>query len=113
MAETTETTTTEATGDGETREIKLRIDESEMQSCYANTFRADNTPDEVILDFGMNRNVPGRPDQMVFKVRQQLVLNWRGTKRLALTLANLVRQYEDRFGEIEVTGGHAQPQSED
>lgn len=98
---TTATTTTAEGGAEGQRQITLRIDETEMSSGYANTFRADHSLDEVILDFGMNRSVPGR-DEMVFKVRQQVVLNWRGAKRLALTLSNLIRQYEEKVGEIEV-----------
>jgi hypothetical protein len=98
-------TTTAATETGEKREMKLRIDEADMQSAYCNTFRADAQVDEVILDLGMNRLVPGRQDEMVFKVRNQVVMNWRNTKRLALTLANMIRQHEERFGEIELQQG--------
>ncbi len=83
-----------------TREVTLRIDESEMSSCYANTIRSYSTTDEVILDLGMNMPVPGKDDQIVFKVKQQAVLNWRTAKRLALSLSGLVRQHEERFGEI-------------
>lgn len=101
------TTTTDATGDR--REMKLRIDEADMCSAYCNTFRADAQVDEVILDLGMNRLVPGRENEMVFKVRNQVILNWRNTKRLALTLANMVRQHEERFGEIDLKqSGNAQ-----
>lgn len=90
-----------ATQDGR-REVKLRIDETQMQSAYANTFRTDGSGDELIIDFGLNRTVPGRPDEMVFTVREQIILNWRGAKRLALNLANLIRHYEEHYGEIDV-----------
>ncbi|MBL1217432.1 MAG: DUF3467 domain-containing protein [Planctomycetes bacterium] len=83
------------------REVKLRIDETQMQSAYANTFRTDGSGDELIIDFGVNRSVPGRNDEMVFTVRQQVILNWRGAKRLALNLSNLIRQYEEHYGEID------------
>ncbi len=88
--------------EGQRREMTLRIDESDMTSAYCNTFRTDGSIEEVILDFGMNRLVPGRSNEMLFKVRNQVILNWRNTKRLALTLANLVRQHEERFGEIDI-----------
>ncbi|MFG0331612.1 MAG: DUF3467 domain-containing protein [Phycisphaerales bacterium] len=114
MAEKTQkpgSTTEGAAGGEQKREITLRIDESDAHSAYANTFRADQTIDDVMLDFGVNRAVPGR-NEMVFKVRQQVILNWRGTKRLALTLANLVRQYEERYGEIEMNPKPTQSKSE-
>lgn len=100
--ETPTPTTTEAAAEPNRREVKLRIDETEMHSTYANTIRSSSTIDEVILDFGMNMPVPGKSDEIVFKVREQVVMNWRGAKRLALTLANLVRQHEERFGEIDI-----------
>lgn len=103
MAKETPTpTTVDPAADANRREVKLRIDETEMHSTYANTIRSSSTVDEVILDFGMNMPVPGRNDEIVFKVREQVVMNWRGAKRLALTLANLVRQQEERFGEIDI-----------
>ncbi len=95
-------TAPEAGPEGQRREVTLRIDESDMSSAYANTFRSDGTVEEVIIDFGLNRMVPGRQNEMVFKVRNQVILNWRNTKRLALTLANIVRQHEERFGEIDI-----------
>jgi len=98
--------TTKETGQtpaGETREITLRIDESEMDSQYANTIRTYSTMDEVFLNFGVNTPVPGKNDEIVFKAKHQAILNWRTAKRLALTLSNLVRQHEEHFGEIEPT----------
>lgn len=61
----------------------------------------------MILDFGMNRMIPGKQNEMLFKVRNQVILNWRNTKRLALTLANIVRQHEERFGEIDIKQSQA------
>jgi len=116
VAETNPTTAdnTDANTDPQRREVTLRFDESGMESAYANTIRSSSTLDEVILDFGMNMPVPGRQNEVVFKVRQQVILNWRGAKRLALTLSNLVRQHEERFGEIELqprprSGGSTPP----
>lgn len=95
-------TAPEVGADEQRREVTLRIDESDMNSAYSNTFRTDGSLEEVIIDFGLNRMIPGRQNEMVFKVRNQVILNWRNTKRLALTLANIVRQHEERVGEIDV-----------
>lgn len=103
MAETRpQPTNPESAAEPQRREMTLRIDETDMTSAYCNTFRTDGSIEEVILDFGMNRMVPGKQNEMLFKVRNQVILNWRNTKRLALTLANIVRQHEERFGEIEI-----------
>jgi len=87
---------------GEQRQIQLRIDESKMQTTYANTIRTSTTQDEVVLDFGMNLPVPGPDNQpaLVFGVGSRVVMNWQGAKRLAISLGQVVRQYEERNGEI-------------
>ena len=84
------------------RQIQLRIDESKMATTYANTIRTSTTQDEVVLDFGMNLPVPGPDNQpvLVFAVGSRVVLNWAGAKRLAISLGQVVRQFEERNGEI-------------
>ncbi len=88
----------------EQRQIQLRIDESKMGTTYANTIRTSTTQDEVVLDFGMNLPVPGQDNQptLVFAVGSRVVLNWAGAKRLAISLGQVVRQYEERAGEINI-----------
>ncbi len=89
---------------GESRQISLRIDESHMATTYANTIRTSTTQDEVVLDFGMNLPVPGPDNQptLLFSVGSRVIMNWAGAKRLAMSLAQVVRQYEERNGEIPV-----------
>jgi hypothetical protein len=87
---------------GEQRQIQLRIDESKMNTAYANTIRTSTTQDEVVLDFGMNLPVPGPDNQpaLLFAVGSRVIMNWQGAKRLAISLGQVVRQYEERNGEI-------------
>lgn len=90
---------------GESRQIQLRIDESKMNSTYANTIRTSTTNDEVVLDFGMNLPVPGPDGQMQalqFTVGSRVVMNWQGAKRLAISLGQVIRQFEERNGEIQL-----------
>ncbi|MBX3383347.1 MAG: DUF3467 domain-containing protein [Phycisphaeraceae bacterium] len=91
-------------GQQEGRQIQLRIDESKMETTYANTIRTSTTQDEVVMDFGMNLPVPGPDNQpvLVFAVGSRIVMNWSGAKRLAISLGQVVRQYEERNGEINI-----------
>ena len=84
------------------RQVQLRIDESKMTTSYANTIRTSTTGDEVVLDFGMNLPQPTPDGQPVlqFSVGSRVVLNWRGAKRLAISLGQVIRQFEERNGEI-------------
>ncbi|MEL6328608.1 MAG: DUF3467 domain-containing protein [Planctomycetota bacterium] len=84
------------------QQIQLRIDESRMQTTYANTIRTATLHDEVVLDMGVNipQQAPGQQPSMTFSVNSRVVMNWAGAKRLAITLGQAIRQYEERFGEI-------------
>ncbi|MBY0311946.1 MAG: DUF3467 domain-containing protein [Phycisphaerales bacterium] len=86
------------------QQVELRIDESKMQSTYANTIRTSTTGDEVVLDFGMNLPVPTQDNRpaLLFTVGSRVVMNWRGAKRLAISLGQVIRQFEEANGEIQL-----------
>lgn len=88
----------------DSKQIQLRIDESKMQSTYANTIRTSSTQDEVVLDFGMNLPTQGQNNEpvLLFAVGSRVIMNWAGAKRLAISLGQVIRQYEERNGEIQI-----------
>lgn len=89
---------------GQQQQIQLRIDESKMTTAYANTIRTSTTQDEVIMDFGLNMPVPGPDNQpmLLFTVGSRVVMNWQGAKRLAISLGQIIRQFEEQNGEIQL-----------
>lgn len=84
------------------QQVQLQIDESKMRSSYANTIRTSTTPDEVVMDFGINMPMPNPENRPIirFDVTNRVVMNWRGAKRLAISLSQVIRQYEEANGEI-------------
>jgi len=88
------------------RQVQLRIDERNMQACYANAFRTNGTAEEVILDFGLNliNPPPQQQDQpeIIFQISERVILNYYSAKRLAITLSQLIRRHEEQFGELEL-----------
>ena len=88
--------------EAEQRQVQIRIDESRMNTSYANTIRTTSTHDEVVLDFGLNLPAQAQNNQptMVFAVGSRVVLNWAGAKRLAQSLGQLISSYEKEKGEI-------------
>ncbi|MBX3402065.1 MAG: DUF3467 domain-containing protein [Phycisphaeraceae bacterium] len=86
------------------QQVQLRIDESKMTTTYANTIRTSTTGDEVVLDFGVNLPMPTPDNQpaLLFSVNSRVVMNWRGAKRLAISLGQVIRQFEERNGEIQL-----------
>ena len=101
----------QARGQTGQRQVRVRIDESDRVTTYANAFRSNGTEEEVILDFGMNSFNPGgrRGDgdaqvvgEVLFEVDQRVVLNYFTAKRLAINLGQIVRRYEEEYGELKL-----------
>jgi len=86
------------------QQVRLRIDETDMAATYANAFRTNGTAEEVMLDFGLNLVQPTNDQQpeILFQVKNRVILNYYSAKRLALTLGQLIRRHEEQFGELEM-----------
>ena len=74
---TIEQQATEQTGQ---QQVRLRVDERNMQSTYSNAFRTNGTAEEVMLDFGLNLVGPGPGGQqsqpeILFQVNQRVIMN--------------------------------------
>ena len=85
--------------------VRIRMDQRDLKTSYANAFNTHGLVNEVILDFGLNMPVPPQPDQtpeIVLQITDRIILNYYSAKRLALTLGQLVRRHEERFGELEL-----------
>lgn len=92
------------------QQVRLRLDQRNMTTSYANAFRTNATADEVILDIGLNQVIPAQPGadgkqvqaEILFDVSDRLILNYYTAKRLAITLGQIVRKHEDQFGELKL-----------
>ncbi len=88
------------------QQVRLRIDERDLRTSYANAFRTNGTADEVMLDLGLNMLAQPTGEEstpeIVFKVNDRVVLNYYSAKRLAIALSQLIRRHEDQFGELEL-----------
>lgn len=78
----------------------ISVDESKAVSCYANFCRVTGSPEELIVDFGMNAQPMGSNDQPV-EIQQRIVLNFYTAKRLLHALHVSVQRHEEVFGPIE------------
>src|SRR5207248_3094988 len=62
-----------------------KIDESKLIAAYANFCRVTGTPEELIVDFGLNAQPIGPGDEPV-EVTSRIVLNYFTAKRLMQAL---------------------------
>jgi len=97
---------TGADAEGQQQQVRLRLDERNLHTSYANAFRTDATAEEVMLYFGLNLVNPvaaqqGNPE-IIFQANERIIMNYTMAKRLALTLGQVIRRHEEQFGEIEL-----------
>jgi hypothetical protein len=69
-------------------------------SCYANFCRVTGSPEELIIDFGLNNQPMGVPKEPI-KIAQRLIVNFYTAKRLLGALSMAVQRHEAAFGVLE------------
>jgi hypothetical protein len=79
---------------------QVEVDDSKAVSCYANFCRITGTPEELIIDFGLNSQPFGVPTQPI-AVTQRIVTNLYTAKRLLHVLQLTVGRHEATFGSLE------------
>jgi hypothetical protein len=90
--------------------VQVLLDERELRLLYTNAYRIHTAPEEVVIDFGFNMANPnqqaaGQPAQLLFKVTDRVIMSYINAKRLAMSLSQLVRRYEQQFGELPLQPG--------
>ncbi len=78
----------------------ISINEANAVSCYANFCRVTGSPEELIIDFGLNAQPMNANDKPV-DITQRIVLNFFTAKRLLHALHVSVQRHEQVFGPIE------------
>ena len=78
----------------------VRLDDSKVATCYANFCRVTGTPEELIIDFGLNSQPMGvLADPIV--ITQRLVTNFFTAKHLLQALHLTLQRHEAAFGVLE------------
>lgn len=92
------------------RQVRLRVDERDMVTHYANGFRTHTPAEELMVDFGINTVQPTSSGsagntsdpEVLMRVSNRVIMNYYTAKRLAITLSQAIRQHESRFGELKL-----------
>ena len=77
------------------------VDDTGTQATYANFCRLTATPEEMILDFGLNTR-PFATGRQEVKASQRIVMNAYTTKRLLMAIGMTIQRHEQTFGAIEL-----------
>ena len=82
--------------------LKIRWDDSQMKSAYANVCNVSSTREEVVMMFGVNQAWQRGQAEVVIQLTDRIILSPFAAKRLSLLLHGVMREYETRFGELPV-----------
>ncbi len=78
----------------------LVVDDSSVSAGYANFCRVSSTPEELILDLGLNPN-PYATGEVTVPVGQRIIMNHFTAKRLLSALSMALQRHEQAFGVLE------------
>ena len=87
---------------GQAGQLTIKWDDSNMRSSYANVANVASTREEVVLLFGINQAWHGGQKEVTIQLTDRLILSPFAAKRLATLLNNVVREYESRFGVLNI-----------
>ena len=82
------------------QQVELQVNDDEVICSYSNFCRVTGSPEELIIDFGLNPNgfrIPRNP----INIKQRIVVNYYTAKRLLAALSMSVQNHERVFGVLE------------
>jgi hypothetical protein len=84
---------------------KIKWDDARLKTTYANVCNVSSTREEVTLLFGTNQGWHAGQKELTVELSDRVILNPYAAKRLLLLLGNVVNQYEQRFGTLNIETG--------
>jgi hypothetical protein len=91
---------------------KVEWDDSKLTTTYANVANAASSREEVTILFGTNQTWNLAKDRDVkVELTDRIILSPFAAKRLWLILDGVLKEYESRFGKLDIGGREAPPQS--
>src|SRR5687767_11812658 len=76
-------------------------DYSSLSTVYTNFCRVSVTPEELVLDFGLNTQITPNPTEAI-KLTHRVVMNFFTANRLMNALIGVVTQFENNYGALEL-----------
>ena len=87
---------------------KLKWDDSNMKSSYANVCNVTSTREEVVMLFGVNQAWNRGQKEVTIQLTDRIIISPYAAKRLNMLLQGVVSEYEKRFGTLNVEAGGAE-----
>jgi hypothetical protein len=81
--------------------MQFPTDSAALSTVYTNFCRVNVTPEELVLDFGLNPTLTPTPSEPI-KLTHRVVMNFYTAKRLLNALYGVVTQHETAYGVLEL-----------
>jgi hypothetical protein len=82
-------------------QVQFPTDVSNLSTVYTNFCRVSVTPEELVLDFGLNTSVTPNPAEPI-RLTHRVVMNFFTAKRLWGALQNVLMTHENTYGVLEL-----------
>src|SRR3954470_15840513 len=92
----------EATAETTVEGTKIRWDDSNMKSAYANVCNVSSTREEVVMLFGVNQAWNRGQKDVTIQLTDRIIVSPFAAKRLSMLLSGVVKEYENRFGALNI-----------
>jgi len=84
---------------------KIKWDDTNMKSSYANVANVTSTREEVVMLFGINQAWNRGQKEVTIQLTDRIIVSPYAAKRLSMLLQGVVSEYEKRFGALSVEPG--------
>jgi uncharacterized protein DUF3467 len=86
---------------------RIKWDDASMRSSYANVCNVTSTREEVVMLFGINQAWNRGQKEVTIQLTDRIIISPYAAKRLASLLDGVVKEYEKRFGTLNVEAPQA------
>lgn len=83
---------------------RIKWDDANMRSSYANVCNVTSTREEVVMLFGINQAWNRGQKEVTIQLTDRIIISPYAAKRLVMLLDGVVKEYEKRFGALNVEG---------
>ena len=83
---------------------RIKWDDANMKSSYANVCNVTSTREEVVMLFGINQAWNRGQKEVTIQLTDRIIISPYAAKRLTMLLDGVVKEYEKRFGTLNVEG---------
>jgi hypothetical protein len=89
----------------------IRWDDSNMRSTYSNVCNVLGTREELVLLFGVHQAWRRDAEEVTVQLQDRIILSPYAAKRLNLLLTRALREYESRYGPLNIEATEVPGQS--